>query len=136
MVTDANNTSVTSNILYVTVGGSGSQAAPLAQDGLAKIGPDGKIEAEKKITEDKLLQNYPNPFNPTTQINYAVKEDGFVEIKVYDLLGKVVATLVNENKPAGFYTVNFDASRLSSGIYLYTIKTNNFFDRKKMIVLK
>ncbi|MGA8264625.1 MAG: T9SS type A sorting domain-containing protein, partial [Ignavibacteriaceae bacterium] len=81
-------------------------------------------------------QNYPNPFNPTTQIKYALKEDGFVYIRVYDTLGKVVATLVNENKSAGFYTANFDASRLSSGIYFYTIKTNNFFDRKKMIVLK
>ena len=83
-----------------------------------------------------LFQNYPNPFNPTTQIKYALKEDGFVTIKVYDLLGKVVATLVNENKPAGVYTVDFDASRLSSGIYFYTIKTNNFFDRKKMILMK
>ncbi len=136
VVTDANNTSVTSNILYVTVGGSSSQTAPLAQDDLAKIGVEGKIGTEEKITEDKLLQNYPNPFNPTTQINYAVKEDGFVELKVYDLLGKVVATLVNENKPAGFYSVSFDASRLSSGIYFYTIKTNNFFDRKKMIFVK
>jgi hypothetical protein len=83
-----------------------------------------------------LFQNYPNPFNPTTQIKYALKENGFVTIKVYDVLGKAVATLVNENKPAGFYTVNFDASNLCSGIYFYTIKTNDFFDRKKMIVLK
>jgi hypothetical protein len=77
-----------------------------------------------------------NPFNPTTLINYSIKKEGYVTIKVYDVLGRAVKTLVNENKPAGFYTVNFDASKLSSGVYFYTIKTNEFFDRKKMIVMK
>ena len=84
----------------------------------------------------KLYQNYPNPFNPTTVISYSLKEDGIVVIKVLDVLGKVVSTLVNDIKPAGFYKVNFDARKLSSGIYFYTIKSNNFFDRKKMILLK
>ena len=96
------------------------------------------LESIKNIVPEtyNLGQNYPNPFNPTTQIKYALKEDGFVTIKVYDLLGKVVATLVNENKSAGYYTINFDASRLSSGIYFYTIRSNDYYDRKKMIVLK
>jgi hypothetical protein len=106
-----------------------------AENNLAK---DESIESIKENAPQiyELGQNYPNPFNPTTKIRYAVKQDGFVTIKVYDLLGKVVATLVNENKPAGFYDVNFDASKLSSGIYFYTIRSNDFFDRKKMIILK
>ncbi|PJA97720.1 MAG: peptidase S8, partial [Ignavibacteriales bacterium CG_4_9_14_3_um_filter_30_11] len=81
-------------------------------------------------------QNNPNPFNPTTQINYAIKQEGLVTINIYDVLGRVITTLVNENKTAGFYTVNFDASKFSSGVYFYTIKSNDFFDRKKMIVMK
>jgi len=83
-----------------------------------------------------LIQNHPNPFNPSTEIKYSIKNDNFVTIKVYDVLGKVVATLVNENKQAGFYKVSFDASNLSSGVYFYTIKTNDFIDRKKMILLR
>ncbi|MGA8264586.1 MAG: S8/S53 family peptidase [Ignavibacteriaceae bacterium] len=125
-VTDAQN-GIASAQYYVT--GSG---------GIGPKAVDNSLETLKKVVPElyDLGQNYPNPFNPTTQIKYALKEDGFVEIKVYDLLGKEVATLVNENKSAGFYTVNFDASRLSSGIYFYTIKTKDFFDRKKMVVLK
>jgi Secretion system C-terminal sorting domain len=127
-VTDAHN-NIASAQYYVMGSGGGLSLQGSMPD---YLGADMKVAPK----EYGLDQNYPNPFNPTTQISYALKENGFVTIKVYDLLGKVVATLVNENKPAGFYTVNFDASRLSSGIYFYIIKTNNFFDRKKMIVLK
>lgn len=83
-----------------------------------------------------LSANYPNPFNPVTTIDYSIKFNGLVSLKVYDILGNEVATLVNENKSAGFYSVNFNASDLSSGIYIYTIKSGNFTDSKKLILLK
>jgi len=128
-VTDAKGYTATSQL---SVGGG--PASPTQ----STLNKNESLESIKNIVPEtyNLGQNYPNPFNPTTQIKYALKEDGFVTIKVYDLLGKVVATLVNENKSAGYYTINFDASRLSSGIYFYTIRSNDYYDRKKMIVLK
>jgi hypothetical protein len=83
-----------------------------------------------------LNQNYPNPFNPSTTITYQVPENSFVSIKVYDLLGKEVASLVNEEKSAGNYELRFDASKLSSGFYLYTMKAGNFVETKKMLLMK
>jgi len=83
-----------------------------------------------------LEQNYPNPFNPSTIVAYSIKNDGMVTIKIYDILGREVRTLINENKPAGNYTVEFDASALSSGVYLYKIKSGKFVNVKKMILLK
>ena len=83
-----------------------------------------------------LEQNYPNPFNPTTNIGYRIPGTGFVSLKVYDALGREVATLVNEVKPAGNYLVNFNASNLASGIYFYRLKAGNFTQNHKMILLK
>lgn len=83
-----------------------------------------------------LDQNYPNPFNPSTIINYSIPEDNFVTIKVYDVLGKEVTTLVDEEMPAGNYNINFDGSNLASGIYLYQIKTKNFTQTKKMVLMR
>jgi hypothetical protein len=83
-----------------------------------------------------LDQNYPNPFNPTTTINYSIKSTGLVTLKVYDLLGSKVASLVNEVKEAGSYSVNFNASELPSGIYFYTLTSGNFNSTKKLILLK
>ena len=88
------------------------------------------------IADYSLEQNYPNPFNPTTKINYSLKDKGKVELKVYDLLGNIIATLVNEEKSAGNYEVDFDASKLSSGVYLYTINSGSFVQTKKMILMK
>ena len=94
-------------------------------------------EDEKIIPkENKLYDNYPNPFNPSTQIKYSVKEQGLVNLKVYDSLGEVVAELVNQTQPAGTYTVNFNAGRLASGIYFYSISAKDFHKVKKMILLK
>jgi len=84
----------------------------------------------------KLSQNYPNPFNPVTLINFAIPKTGFVSLKVYDLLGKEVSSLVNETKAAGNYNVMFDASKLSSGIYFYKLETSSFTDTKKMVIIK
>jgi len=83
-----------------------------------------------------LYQNYPNPFNPTTNIQYDLPKDNFVSIKVYDLLGKQIAELVNEYKQAGSYLVSFDASKLASGIYFYKIETREFVQTKRMLLVK
>lgn len=86
--------------------------------------------------EYSLGQNYPNPFNPTTQINYSIKEEGLVQLKVYDILGKEIATLVNEPKEVGYYSVDFDASKLPSGVYIYQLTTTGFTQARKMILTK
>jgi hypothetical protein len=83
-----------------------------------------------------LSQNYPNPFNPSTSINFDIPTDGNVSIKLFDMSGKEVATLVNEVKTAGYYSVNFNASSLSSGVYFYSITADNFTATKKMMLLK
>lgn len=83
-----------------------------------------------------LQQNYPNPFNPATMISYSIKEEGLVTLKVYDILGKEIATLVNENKPEGNYDVEFDASQLPSGMYIYKMQSGSFSNVKKMLLTK
>jgi 5'-nucleotidase/UDP-sugar diphosphatase len=87
-------------------------------------------------TELALEQNYPNPFNPSTTINYSIPEDGNVDLKVYDSIGEQVATLVNESKSPGNYYVVFDASSLASGVYIYVLRSNNFIQTRKMILMK
>ncbi len=95
------------------------------------------IEEEIFTVEKFFLgQNYPNPFNPTSRINYGIAKAGNTEISVYNILGSKVATLVNEFKSAGTYSVDFDASKLSSGIYFYKITANGFVQTKKMILEK
>jgi hypothetical protein len=84
----------------------------------------------------KLYQNYPNPFNPVTKISYDLPKSGFVSLKVYDMLGREVTTLVNEVKKEGSYLVDFDGSNLASGVYFFKLKSNDFVDIKKMILLK
>jgi hypothetical protein len=84
----------------------------------------------------ELQQNYPNPFNPITKIKYQIPELSFVTIKVYDVLGSEVESLVNGEKPAGGYEVEFNATNLPSGIYFYKLKAGNFIQVKKMILLK
>ena len=83
-----------------------------------------------------LEQNYPNPFNPNTTIKYSIPEDGFVNLEVFNLLGESVATIVNSTQKAGSYQVKFDASQLSSGIYIYKLKSGNFNSVKKMLLMK
>jgi hypothetical protein len=88
------------------------------------------------VNEFSLSQNYPNPFNPTTSLQYTIGSRQFVTLKVYDLLGREIATLVNEEKPAGEYEVEFDGSALTSGIYFYQLKAGEFTETRKMILLK
>jgi len=83
-----------------------------------------------------LQQNYPNPFNPSTTIEYSIPQSGLVTLKVFNVLGKEVATLVNGQNDAGNHKVEFNASALNSGVYFYKIESGNFVDTKKMILLK
>jgi len=83
-----------------------------------------------------LSQNYPNPFNPTTNIKFSIPKDGNVSLKIYDLLGNEVTTFVNGFMKAGVYNAEFDGSNISSGIYFYTLKTNDFIQTKKMMLIK
>ena len=85
---------------------------------------------------ENKIQNYPNPFNPSTKIIYSIKQDDLVTLKIYDILGREIRTLVNEFVPAGNYEVEFDASLLPSGMYIYKIQSGNFTDAKKMLLLK
>ncbi|MCL5027841.1 MAG: T9SS type A sorting domain-containing protein [Bacteroidetes bacterium] len=95
------------------------------------------IDDEQSIIEEYLLyQNYPNPFNPSTTISYQLPHAGFVTLKVLDVLGREVKTLVNEYKGIGNYFVSFDASDLPSGIYIYQLNANGFFSTKKMLLIK
>lgn len=108
---------------------------------LAGLGIEVKeIKGQEAVPKQEVtgysISNYPNPFNPATTINYAIPKDGKVEIKVYDMLGREVATLVNEYKTAGKYEVTFNADNLSSGVYLYTIRAGDFSETKKLMLMK
>jgi hypothetical protein len=83
-----------------------------------------------------LAQNYPNPFNPATTIKYQIPELSFVTLKVYDVLGGEIATLVNEEKPAGGYEVEFNKTELPSGIYFYRLQADNYIETRKMVLMK
>ncbi|MEO6695835.1 MAG: T9SS type A sorting domain-containing protein, partial [Ignavibacteria bacterium] len=83
-----------------------------------------------------LHQNYPNPFNPSTRIRYEIPQTGFVTVRIFDMLGKEVETLVNENLNAGTYEATFNASNYSSGVYFYSLQTQNFTETKRMVVVK
>jgi len=97
------------------------------------VGVDDEINL---LNEFKVDQNYPNPFNPVTKIKYSVPQRSFVTLKVFDLLGKEIAILVNEEKSIGNYEIEFNGSNLSSGVYLYKLQTRDFTDTKKLILLK
>lgn len=100
------------------------------------FGQFGKMNSGMQKYEYQLSQNHPNPFNPTTTIEYSVGSTGFVTLKVYDMLGTEVASLVNETQEAGSYSVEFNAYNLPSGIYVYTLTSSNFVATKKLLLLK
>lgn len=105
-------------------------------DFIATTDPSVGVNDDIKLNSYSLSQNYPNPFNPSTRISYNVGEPGFVQLKVFNVLGVEVATLVNEQKYSGKYTVDFDAPRFSSGVYFYSLSVNNFNQTRKMILEK
>jgi hypothetical protein len=100
-------------------------------------GAVGVEEPEPGIPEEfGLSQNYPNPFNPATKISFSLPKAGNVTLVVYDILGREVATIVNEFTTAGNHTIDFNASNLSSGVYLYKIQAGDFTETKKMMLIK
>jgi hypothetical protein len=151
-VVDGNGTTTTqSDYSYVDENlSSGSYSYTLIQidfDGTKKNLGTIELSLNEIPKEFSLSQNYPNPFNPVTKISYSISDiNSFVQLKVFDVLGHEVATLVNEVQPAGTYDIEFpviggsasgeNASGLSSGIYFYTLKAGNFYKTKKMILLK
>lgn len=105
-----------------------------------KIYDDGATDVEEFYSgipnTHQLIQNYPNPFNASTIIKFQISGAGFVTLKVYDVLGNKVATLVNEDKEQGRYSITFDAPNSPSGVYIYELKINNYLSNKKMILMK
>lgn len=100
------------------------------------VNPTLVMSERGNIQQFNLLQNYPNPFNQTTTIKYQIPKMSFVILKVYDVLGNEITTLVNEEKQAGEYEIKFEPKGLQSGIYFYRIGTGNFVETKKMILMK
>ncbi len=99
--------------------------------------PTGVIQVANELpTEYQLYQNYPNPFNPVTTIKYDIPKKVLVVIKIYDITGREVEELVNQEQEQGRYEISWSADRLSSGIYFYTIRTKDFSDTKRMVLIK
>ncbi|MEJ2616433.1 MAG: kelch repeat-containing protein [Ignavibacteriaceae bacterium] len=93
-------------------------------------------EINTEIKQYSLHQNYPNPFNPSTTIKYSIPKQSYVTLKLYDILGREVATLVNAEKPSGNYQVEFNAANLPSGVYFYRIQAGSFNQVRKMLLIK
>ena len=108
-------------------------------DSICTVQPQSSLseDLEKLPVKYELKQNYPNPFNPLTNISYSIPVSGFVTVKIYDLLGKEIQTLVHEFQQAGNYSFNFDANTLTSGIYFYELRVGkDFAETRKMLFLK
>jgi len=116
------------------------QITNLWADPSIKLKYDATVDVDDAEMEMPMIfaleQNYPNPFNPTTNIKFKIAKSGFVSLKVYDVLGSEVTTLVNEEKPVGSYEVDFNAEALTSGIYFYTLSAGSFTETKKMVLLR
>ncbi|MEI7811356.1 MAG: T9SS type A sorting domain-containing protein, partial [Ignavibacteria bacterium] len=97
---------------------------------------DVEKENSASVSSYSVSQNYPNPFNPTTNIKYSIAKSGIVSLKIFDVIGKEVAVLVNQYQTAGTYHVQFDASHLSSGIYFYKLQSGDFTSVNKMMLIK
>lgn len=108
----------------------------MGMTGIINAQPNSINQIESVVNSFELKQNYPNPFNPVTKINFSIPKSGFVKINIYDETGKLIKSIVNETLNQGLYSVDFDGSNLSSGIYFYKMETTDFTDIKKMVLLK
>ncbi|HSH64515.1 MAG TPA: T9SS type A sorting domain-containing protein, partial [Bacteroidia bacterium] len=119
---------------------AGLQESPYSNqvsiDGYGGLWKQGQTHEINEITSYALNSNYPNPFNPTTTITYQIPKDGYVNLTIYNSLGEVVKILVNEFQSKSSYSVEFNASNLPSGVYLYRLQTNDFSEVNKMILAK
>ncbi len=127
-------------IAFIVAGGNSldivRQAIVLGREKYASLPTGvGEEETTKPISFD-LQQNYPNPFNPVTNIKYSIPETGYVTLKVYDIMGQEVSTLINTQMNSGNYEYNFNASKLASGVYFYTLKAGKYSETRKLILLK
>jgi hypothetical protein len=136
MNNDVYSLAVYNNELYA--GGTFTEAGNVSASRIAKLtSPVGVKEETENLPKDyELFQNYPNPFNPTTNFGFRITNSGFVTLKVYDVLGREMTTLVSEEKPAGEYEVKFNASSLPSGAYFYRLQAGEFSDTKKFVLLR
>ncbi|MEJ2242848.1 MAG: T9SS type A sorting domain-containing protein, partial [Candidatus Bathyarchaeota archaeon] len=99
--------------------------------------PEVTIVVNNKIINDyRLSQNFPNPFNPSTKIEYSIPQSSQIQIKVFDVLGNEIKTLINEEKPSGAYELTWNAENLPSGVYFYQMRAGGFVQTRKMILLK
>jgi hypothetical protein len=130
-VTSSQSLTITDTLFLV----SGTLSGPYTA-GTTVTGTAVKDELPQLPGGFLLSQNYPNPFNPTTSIFYSIPKSSFVELKVYDIIGKEVVTLVNEQKAAGIYNVKFDGANLSTGVYMYRLTSGNNVVCKKMMLIK
>jgi hypothetical protein len=128
---NATNTDLT-YIVYFTGGGTANGVINLVKD------PTSGVEKESEIVPDRftLSQNYPNPFNPSTTIQFAIPEQSFVKLEIFNTLGEKVDILLSEELTVGTYKYNWNAFNLASGIYYYSLTANNFRQTKKLILLK
>jgi sugar lactone lactonase YvrE len=138
--TTSNSDLPENDVTSIVIDGSGNKW--IGTDGGLAVYKEGGVTSVKEIANKNipesfvLFQNYPNPFNPSTVISYQIASTGKVSLKVYDILGREVATLVNDMKAAGNYTATFNASKLPSGVYFYRLQAGTFTQTKKLVLLK
>ncbi|HCD51381.1 MAG TPA: hypothetical protein DEQ34_02970, partial [Balneolaceae bacterium] len=121
------------NYTYHVLAYYGDELSDAAEYSATLTSSETEVETPAEIS---LFQNYPNPFNPSTVISYQLAESGDVALKIFDTMGREVAALVNRPQRAGLHAITFDASGLSSGTYFYQLKTGDFIQSRKMILLK
>jgi ligand-binding sensor domain-containing protein len=138
--TSGSSLSSAGTLMCIAIDESDNKWIGTLRGGLFVFNEGGIVSVEENLsvhpTEYNLFQNYPNPFNPTTTIKYSVPQSSDVLIKVFDVLGSEVETLVNEEKPVGSYEINWNAENLPSGVYFYQLQAGDFVETKKMVLLR
>lgn len=132
-----NNGLTESSIMSLNVDQQGHLYAGTNKGLFRSTGNVTRIDEKSRVPSSfSLFQNFPNPFNPATVINYQLSANTLVTLKVYDVLGRLVKTLIEERQTAGIHSVTFNASSLSSGVYFYRLVAGSYVEAKKMILIK